>query len=208
MKKHILNLILLIVSNNLFCQIIDSVVYKPMINVDSIKYWHKFDNVKGRNIYITYGYYQYCNCDYDKFLKVHDYKSMRKIVTSEGEINNGIKTGTWIYYNNVIGDCCDESILYPDTTLIYKNGRVIKRTDNKAEYVYLDNDSVYVVPFVVNTVCKFKILCDNTKCQIRYNHDLILKYIDKSNLIDEIDKIRFGIYDRECRIKLQQETKR
>ena len=195
-KRLIIIFPLILLSVNGFCQIIDSVVYKPFNNVDSIEYWHKPEN-KDEKSYIIYGYTQYCNCDYYNFLKESNFKSQDSIPTSEGFLDNGIKNGKWTYWNNVKGICCDEFHLYPDSTVIYEKGLKIEKTDRLGYYHYF-GDQIRI-EIVANSKYPYAVECNKDSCEIVYCDKFILKKFDMEYLDLELERVASGEYNFEAK---------
>lgn len=183
---------LILFSINEFCQIVDSVIYRPFNNVDSIEYWNKLENRNGKS-YMTYGYTQYCSCDYLSVHKESDFKSQDSISISEGFMNNGIKDGKWTYWNNVKGICCDEFLFYPDSTVIYKKGMVIEKTDRFGNFHYI-GDRVRI-EIIANSKYSYVVECDNDSCAIVYCDKFVLKKFDKRILDIELERVASGEYN-------------
>jgi hypothetical protein len=198
MKRQFINLIFIFfITANGISQIIDSVLYVPYSNVDSIEYWHKIEVVEGKD-YISHGYTQYCFCENHSSLKVPNHRSNNQICISEGYAENGIKNGKWTYWNNVKGICCNEYHLYPDSTITYKKGVKIEKEDNLGHYFYSGNQT-RIELFMKNEFPNFVLECGEDSCEIIINNKYLLKTIDKEYLEIEMDMIVAGEYNFETR---------
>ncbi len=190
-KSQLLVLTFLLLACSGFGQTIDSILYHPYENVDSIAFWHKLEIRKDNN-YMTYGLIRYSSCDYHSFLQKSDYNSNDTIPTSEGFLTNDIKNGEWTYWNDVTRICCDEFHLYPDSTIIYENGLKVEKQDRLGTYHYWENK--IRVEIVANGKYPFSVECDNDRCEIIYCDKFVLKEFNKDFLEMELIQVSTGDY--------------
>ena|GEM_PF-5150935 len=200
--------ILTFFSFSIKAQIIDSVIYRPFTNVDSIEYWHTIEQKENNQEYWTFGYYQNCNCDYHKFLNRKDYKSRDKFTIAEGLIVEGKKQGKWIYWRNFKGMCCDELLVYSDSTVTYNSGRRIEKYDKYGDYYYKENDSLIVHTKIRKTVIGLSIKCKGNDCLLLTNKNVLIKSFSKEFLDEEIRKAYSGEYNFDARNAIDRNNKR
>ena len=190
LKKVNLLLLLCFVffTKNAESQMIDSV---SVSKLDSIEYWHKFET-KDKNIdYLTLGYFLYCNCNSD--IEKPAKKTLnREGKIAEGYLKNNKKDSLWIYWNNVKHSCCQEVQVFQDSTIMYKDGKKIKKNDLYGSYVFQENGDFELIPICKN--CDFELLI---KCSENCNlisNDEVFKTISKNELEEELKKIVLGNY--------------
>jgi hypothetical protein len=199
---------LIIISNSVSGQIIDSISIKPYQDVDSIQFWHTKELRNLNQYYFVKGYFEYCSCDYHRFLKERNYKGKEKKIIYEGMIENGFRQGVWIYWHDV-KDCCDEIQLYSDSSITYDQGKRIKKIDRFATYFYYGSDSLIINPFYdKKEVIKNKIVCQKGFCKIIVNDKYTLNDFAIENLDREIEKIQSGVYNFDSRKIIEKATKR
>lgn len=200
--------ILTFFSFSIKAQVIDSVIYKPFTNVDSIEYWHTIEQKENNQEYWTFGYYQNCNCDYHKFLNQKNYKSRDKFTIAEGLIVEGKKQGKWIYWRNAKGMCCDEMQIHTDSTVIYNSGKRIEKNDKYGNYLYQENDSLIVHPKVQKRFIELLIICKKNNCHIYTKDNLLIKSFSRMHLDEELMNAFNGEYDFKTRKTIEENNKR
>ena len=200
---------LVICIDSIQSQIIDSILIKPYPNVDSIQFWHTKESRISNQFYFVKGYFEYCSCDYHRFLNEHNYKGKEKIIICEGMLKDDLKNGTWTYWEDVKGQCCDEILLDSDSTVTYDYGKRIKKIDRFATYSFYGSDSLSINPFYNDKeVIKNKIICQKELCKIIVNDKYVLKMFSIENIDTEIEKLNLRVYNLESRKLIEESNKR
>lgn len=201
-----LTVILIIFVTNSKSQIIDSIVMNPFPCVEKIEYWHEI-GVKENNFeYYKYGYNQYCYCGYSSFTNDHNYHYVAQHIIKEGSYKNNKKEGKWEFYINVLGDCCDEILMYTDLTIVYKENKIIEKLDRYAHYYYL-NDSIVVKPDK-STEFDYVVICKHENCSLIANDTFLIKAFSKEILEEVVENVSRGFFRFETRKIIEETTNR
>jgi hypothetical protein len=188
-------------------QMIDSVLYQPYPNVDSIEYWHLIENKDTSKLQITKGFFINCSCPKSNTNQRTTEKNRLKVITSEG-VQLSYNKWVWTYYNDVRKSCCSEFLLSPDSTVTYLKDHRIKKIDKTAEYKFLPPDSMYVIPFLKEDELKYEVQCDRSKCTVVINDKYILKTFPIKDLGMELILLSQNVYTPEAKHIIQKSTKR
>lgn len=181
---------------------IDSVLYQPFPNVDSIEYWHSIEN-KNNKLKVTKGYFLNCCCSKTNFNQATNEKVRTRIIVSEG-VQLSINEWVWTYYNDVRKSCCSEFQLYPDSIVTYLSDHRIKKIDHNAEYKFIQQDSLYALPFLRESKFRIEVQCDKSICTVVINNKYSLKTFPKKDLEMELNLLSQDAYTPEIKQIIQK----